>query len=340
MRLRSAGAADRPRRSSPAARLRHAPDHAPRRRARSRARRTAPASADAPGRVLATTITPLMSLSSRCTMPGRRTPPMPDRLSPQWASSALTSVPSALPGAGMDDQAGRLVEHDQVRSSNRTRARAPRPAGPRAAAAGRRDGSARPVGPGLTGRAGCPPFLEVAVAQQGLQPRARQVRQPGGQEEVEPLAPASAGTSSSTVRAGTAVGAAVDDRLIRYLKAAVVAGGVVLVLGTALLAFLLVQRARERPAAAPEAAPEAAPATLPPAGRCPHRSGRDGRKSTGALGRGRRSAPLPRRRRPRDRQAPLPPLDRARDAVRRPARQRPQAPVEVLIEDLVPAATA
>jgi Family of unknown function (DUF6476) len=59
----------------------------------------------------------------------------------------------------------------------------------------------------------------------------------------------------------------VDDRLIRYLKAAVVAGGVALVLGTALLAFLLVQRARERTATAPEAAPEAAPATLPlPAG--------------------------------------------------------------------------
>jgi hypothetical protein len=54
----------------------------------------------------------------------------------------------------------------------------------------------------------------------------------------------------------------VDDRLIRYLKAAVVAGGVVLVLGTALLAVLLVQRARERTAAAQEATPETAPATL------------------------------------------------------------------------------
>ena len=33
-------------------------------------------------------------------MPGRRTPPMPERLSPQWAISAFTSVPVALPAAG------------------------------------------------------------------------------------------------------------------------------------------------------------------------------------------------------------------------------------------------
>ena len=33
--------------------------------------------------VLATTMTPLVSLSRRWTMPGRLTPPMPDRLSPQ-----------------------------------------------------------------------------------------------------------------------------------------------------------------------------------------------------------------------------------------------------------------
>src|SRR5665213_3205432 len=50
--------------------------------------------------VLATTIRPLVSLSSRWTIPGRRTPPIPARLAPQWAMSALTSVPSGLPGAG------------------------------------------------------------------------------------------------------------------------------------------------------------------------------------------------------------------------------------------------
>ena len=36
------------------------------------------------------------------------------RLSPQWAISALTSVPSAWPGGGMDDEPGRLVDHDQM----------------------------------------------------------------------------------------------------------------------------------------------------------------------------------------------------------------------------------
>ena len=33
-------------------------------------------------------------------MPGRLTPPTPDKLSPQWAMSALTSVPVQLPAAG------------------------------------------------------------------------------------------------------------------------------------------------------------------------------------------------------------------------------------------------
>ena len=38
----------------------------------------------------------------------------PDRLAPQWAISALTSVPVQLPAAGMDHQAGRLVDDDEV----------------------------------------------------------------------------------------------------------------------------------------------------------------------------------------------------------------------------------
>ena len=41
-----------------------------------------------------------MSLSMRCTMPGRISPPMPDRLPLQCHSKALTRVPSGLPGAG------------------------------------------------------------------------------------------------------------------------------------------------------------------------------------------------------------------------------------------------
>ena len=47
-------------------------------------------------------------------MPGRRTPPIPDRLSPQWAISAFTSVWSGLPGAGWTTRPGRLVDDQQV----------------------------------------------------------------------------------------------------------------------------------------------------------------------------------------------------------------------------------
>jgi hypothetical protein len=43
---------------------------------------------------------PEVSLSIRCTMPGRFSPPMPERLPPKWCRSALTSVPPGLPGAG------------------------------------------------------------------------------------------------------------------------------------------------------------------------------------------------------------------------------------------------
>ena len=48
---------------------------------------------------LATTISPDVPRSSRWTMPGRFSPPMPLRSS-TWCSSALTSVPLAWPAAG------------------------------------------------------------------------------------------------------------------------------------------------------------------------------------------------------------------------------------------------
>ncbi len=48
----------------------------------------------------ATTSKPLVSLSMRCTIPGRFSPPTPDRLPPKWYKSALTSVPVHDPGAG------------------------------------------------------------------------------------------------------------------------------------------------------------------------------------------------------------------------------------------------
>lgn len=39
---------------------------------------------------------------------------MPERLSPQWWISALTSVPVQLPAPRMHDQSGRLVDDDQL----------------------------------------------------------------------------------------------------------------------------------------------------------------------------------------------------------------------------------
>jgi hypothetical protein len=52
-------------------------------------------------------------LSSRCTIPGRATPPIPGSESPQCASNALTSVPSRLlPRDAQPDPP--VVDHDQV----------------------------------------------------------------------------------------------------------------------------------------------------------------------------------------------------------------------------------
>ena len=64
--------------------------------------------------VLATTIRPLVSLSSRCTMPGRRTPPMPDKLAPQWAEQGVDESAVGISRRGMDNHARRLVDDDQV----------------------------------------------------------------------------------------------------------------------------------------------------------------------------------------------------------------------------------
>ncbi len=82
--------------------------------ARCRGRRTAWTGRRGRDRILAATMTPEVSLSSRWTMPGRATPPMPDRLSPQWCSRALTRVPIWRTGCGMGGHAGGLVDDDQV----------------------------------------------------------------------------------------------------------------------------------------------------------------------------------------------------------------------------------
>ena len=51
-------------------------------------------------RFFATTIRPLVSLSSLWTMPGRASSPMSRSISGTWARRALTSVPPLWPGAG------------------------------------------------------------------------------------------------------------------------------------------------------------------------------------------------------------------------------------------------
>ena len=122
-------------------------------------------------------------------MPGRSTPPMPDRLGPQWASSALTSVPSAWPGAGWTTMPGGLDQDDQVLVLEQDLELA-RLRGGRGGARGRQvehEALARfdPVA-GL--RYHPLALAQVPFAHQRLQARARQLRQPQGQEQIEPLA--------------------------------------------------------------------------------------------------------------------------------------------------------
>ncbi len=77
-------------------------------------------SATSPSRasgVLATTITPLVSLSRRCTMPGRSVAPPPPAT--RWKSSALTKVPPGWPGAGCTTSPGGLSRMRRWGSSKR-----------------------------------------------------------------------------------------------------------------------------------------------------------------------------------------------------------------------------
>ena len=97
----------RPRRDS--ARPSTARDRRGRGRGR-RKRRTARASASS---VLATTMTPEVSLSSRWTMPGRRSPPMPGGVA-AMGEQGVDQGAVLVARRGMDDQPGRLVEHHQV----------------------------------------------------------------------------------------------------------------------------------------------------------------------------------------------------------------------------------
>ena len=62
---------------------------------------------------LAATITPDVPRSSRCTMPGRSSPPTPLRSSTWW-SSALTSGAAGVAGAGMHDHSRPACRYDEV----------------------------------------------------------------------------------------------------------------------------------------------------------------------------------------------------------------------------------
>ena len=79
-------------------------------RARARAARAASLSAACTGSLRATTSRPEVSRSSRCTMPARSgSSPPAARPASAWAS-----VPPRCPRAGMDDDAGGLVDDEQV----------------------------------------------------------------------------------------------------------------------------------------------------------------------------------------------------------------------------------
>ena len=82
---------------------------------RGRGRRTARRGRGGRASFLATTSRPDVSLSSRCTMPGRFTPPMPERLVAAMGDERVDQrAASRLPARGMHDQPGRLVDDDQV----------------------------------------------------------------------------------------------------------------------------------------------------------------------------------------------------------------------------------
>ena len=50
----------------------------------------------------------------RCTMPGRATPPIPDSWPRQWVKQGIDERSVRIACGGVDDEAGRLVDHDQM----------------------------------------------------------------------------------------------------------------------------------------------------------------------------------------------------------------------------------
>ena len=68
--------------------------------------------------VLATTISPDVFLSIRCTIPGRATPPMPDKLPRAVMQKGVDEGAVKIASGGMDNHSCRFVDDDEIDASS------------------------------------------------------------------------------------------------------------------------------------------------------------------------------------------------------------------------------
>ena len=124
----------------------------------------------------------------RC--PGRATPPMPDRLAAAMVEQRVDQRPVEIAGGRMDDQAGGLVDDQQMLVLEHDRQRDVLRLVVRRLRLGNGDAKAlRRRGPWSPGRGPRLPLgLDRAAADQRLQPFARQGRDGVGERAVEPPA--------------------------------------------------------------------------------------------------------------------------------------------------------
>ena len=149
----------------------------------------------------ATTMTPDVPRSSRCTIPGLSSPPMPLRVL-HMVKQRVDQRSTVVPRRRVDDHACRLVQHDQVgilvKDPQRKRLRAPAwlPPGP-----GHLDREGLP-GPNGCARAGPPgalgaseSALNLPVLDQPLNPRPGQVGHQGGRGRCRDAGPSCSGST-------------------------------------------------------------------------------------------------------------------------------------------------
>ena len=117
--------------------------------------------------VLATTMTPDVPRSSRCTMPGRSAPPTPLR-PPTWCSNAFTSVPVACPAAGCTTMPDGLSITATSSSAYNTESGSASAAVERTAGSGMSMSTARPAQTASAGLARPSDSRDVAVADQAM----------------------------------------------------------------------------------------------------------------------------------------------------------------------------